>query len=108
MAMYDDLLKGGAGRGLLIGLGAAVVAPVVLAVLGGVARPLSRAAVKTGIIAYEKGREAMAEVGEVFDDLVAEARVEIERKQVAPLQGGTAMAAGAVVAEQPGKDNGPT
>lgn len=94
MAFYDELLKSEAGRGALIGLGVALAAPVVLSVLGGVARPLARATIKTGIIAYEKSREAMAEVGEVLDDLVAEARAEIERSHVLPTAG-TAAATGA-------------
>jgi hypothetical protein len=72
-----DLLKGDAGRGLAIGLAVAALAPVVLPLLAGVARPLARAALKSGIIAYEKGREMVAEVAEVIDDLVAEARAEL-------------------------------
>lgn len=107
MAIYDDVLKSDAGRGLLIGVGVAIVAPVVLSVLSGVARPLARATVKTGIIAYEKGREAMAEVGEVLDDLVAEARAEIERNHVAA---GTALASAVktVEPEKGEKDSEPS
>lgn len=79
----EDLLKSETGKGMAIGLGAALLAPMAIAALSGVARPLARAVVKSGIVLYEKGREAMAEVGEVVDDLVAEARSELGRNQVA-------------------------
>jgi hypothetical protein len=81
MAFYEDLFKGDTGKGLAIGLGAAIVAPVALAALSGIGRPLARAAIKSGIIVYEKGRETLAEFGEVMEDLVAEARSEIEAGQ---------------------------
>ncbi len=78
-----DMLKGDAGRGLLIGLAAAALVPLILPLVAGVAKPFARAAIKTGIIAYEKGREVVAEVGEVIEDLVAEARAELAEAEVA-------------------------
>ena len=57
------------------------MAPVALAALSGVGRPLARAVIKSGIILYEKGRETAAEFGEVMEDLVAEARAEIQQAQ---------------------------
>jgi hypothetical protein len=78
-----DMLKGDAGRGLLIGLAVAALTPVILPLLAGVAKPFARAAIKTGIIAYEKGREVVAEVGEVIEDLVAEARAELAEAEIA-------------------------
>ncbi len=81
MALFEDLFKGKATTGIAIGLGAAILTPVVISVLGGAARPLARAAVKSGIIVYEKGKETLAEFGEVMDDLVAEARAELEKGQ---------------------------
>lgn len=89
----QDLFKGDSGKGLAIGLGAAILAPVVLPLVASAAKPVARALIKTGIIMYEKGREAMAECGEVFDDLVAEARAEIEQNHAAK----AAVAATAVV-----------
>ena len=50
MAFFDDLFKGDTGKGLAIGLGAAILAPVALAALSGVGRPLARAVIKSGII----------------------------------------------------------
>jgi hypothetical protein len=40
-------------------------------------RPIAKSAIKTGVILFDKGREAAAEMGEVFEDLIAEARAEL-------------------------------
>ena len=60
MARNDDLLKG-----LGIGLSAAVLVPVVFSALAPVLRPLARSALRAGVMAYEKGREAFEEFGEI-------------------------------------------
>jgi Protein of unknown function (DUF5132) len=83
MALLDDLLKGETAKGLAIGLGVAILAPVALAALSGVGRPLARAVIKSGILLYEKGRETVAEFGEVVEDLVAEARAELQEAHAA-------------------------
>jgi hypothetical protein len=83
MAWYNDLTKGDAAKGLAIGVGVAVLAPLVLPVVASAARPLARAAIKTGIVLYEKSRETVAEIGEVMEDLVAEARAELEQNPAA-------------------------
>jgi hypothetical protein len=77
MGLIDDCLKGNVVTGLAIGIGAAVLAPTVVPALVGVAKPLIKAAIKSGIIIYEKGKENMAELGEVFEDIVAEAKSEL-------------------------------
>lgn len=101
MSLVDDLFKGDTGKGLAIGLGAAILAPVALAVLSGAGRPLARAAIKSGILVYEKGRETVAEFGEVMEDLAAEARAEIEQSHAATASAaaGAAQAVEDVVAE---------
>lgn len=83
MALGDDLLKnplssGDMIKGFALGVGVALLAPVAFAAMSGFARPASRAALKAGILFYEKGRETVAELGEVLDDLVAEARHELQ------------------------------
>jgi hypothetical protein len=83
MAIVEDILKDKTAVMIAAGIGVAVLAPVLLPILAGAGRPLARAAIKTGIIMFEKGREAVAEVGEVFDDLVAEARAEIHQNHAA-------------------------
>ena len=83
MALGDDLLKnplssGEMTKGFALGVGVALLAPMAFAAMSGFARPASRAALKAGILFYEKGRETVAELGEVLDDLVAEARHELQ------------------------------
>jgi hypothetical protein len=106
MAIVEDLLKDKTAVMIAAGIGVAVLAPVLLPIIAGAGRPLARAAIKTGIIMYEKGREAAAEVGEVFDDLVAEARAEIQqnhaaRDAAAAAAGTAATGTSATVAQTP-------
>jgi len=78
MGLLDNALKGTVLTGLAIGIGAAVLAPVVLPVLAGVAKPLAKAAMKSGLLLYNKSKEVVAEIGEVTEDLWAEAKTEAE------------------------------
>ncbi len=78
MAGIDDLLKGNIVTGLAVGVGIAILAPVVTPILASVGRPLAKSMIKTGMLLYEKGIETAAELGEVFEDLMAEAKVELE------------------------------
>ena len=57
---------------VVAGVGAVLLAPVLVPV----GKPLAKAAIKGGIGLYEKGKVAFAEVGEAFQDLVAEAMAE--------------------------------
>jgi len=86
MAGIDDLLKGNLATGLAIGVGVAILAPVIAPVLASIGKPLAKSAIKAGIIFYDKSRETVAELGEVLDDLVAEARAEIETPLAAPVE----------------------
>ena len=72
MPQNDNLLKGAA-----IGVGVAVLVPVVIATLMPVIRPMARSALKAGIYAYEKSRETIEGIGETVDDLVAEVEEEL-------------------------------
>ncbi len=76
--------KGNILGGLAIGIGASVVAPVVIPILATVVKPLTKAAIKGGFLLYEKGRETLAEVQEVVEDLVAETKTEMEEAQETP------------------------
>jgi Protein of unknown function (DUF5132) len=74
MSALEDIFKGGnivTGLGMVIG--AAVIAPVIIPVL----RPIAKSVVKAGLIAYDQGRAAVAELNEKTGDLVAEARSEL-------------------------------
>lgn len=77
MAIFDNGWKGNILTGLAIGIGSAVLAPVLVPVLASVAKPLTKAAIKGGLILFEKGKEVAAETREVLEDLVAEAKSEL-------------------------------
>ena len=72
----EDLLNTDTGKGVLIGLGVAVAATV-LATNG---RPMAKAAIKSGMLLYEKGMEKLAELNESLEDIVAEARAEVDEE----------------------------
>ncbi len=69
------------GTGLAVGAAAVLLAPVVLPVIGGVFKSLTKAGIKGGLIMYERGKLAVAEARETFDDLAAEARAEMDEEQ---------------------------
>ena len=74
MSLFEDIFEGGnILAGLAIGIGAAVVAPAVLPAL----RPIAKSIIKAGLIAYDQGRVALAELNERTADMVAEARTEL-------------------------------
>ncbi|ODT80850.1 MAG: hypothetical protein ABS69_06155 [Nitrosomonadales bacterium SCN 54-20] len=64
--------------GLVAGVGATLLAPVLRPFLTNASRSLTKATIKGGIRLYEKGRESFAELGETVDDLMAEVRSEME------------------------------
>lgn len=83
MPQLTMLAKSKAVRNTAIGIGIAVLVPVAVTFLAPYVRPAARSVVKAGLLAWEKGKEAAAELGEVMDDLVAEVRDELraEREQ---------------------------
>jgi len=75
MAIFEDVFRGGnMVTGLAIGIGFALLAPVVKPFV----RPLAKTAIKAGLAAYDQGRVAVAELTEHAGDIVAEARSEME------------------------------
>jgi hypothetical protein len=88
MAMWEDLFAGKSLTGIAIGIGVAALAPVLTPVIAGVVKPAAKAAIKGGIVLYDRGREAVAETVEVAEDLMAEARSELESEGVAGQQMG--------------------
>ncbi len=70
-------------KGIAIGLGAALLTPLALTALVTVGRPALRAAIKAGLTLYEQGREKLAEAGELWEDLIAEAQAELEEERAA-------------------------
>jgi hypothetical protein len=76
-------LPGGLKTGSAIAIGAGVVllAPIVIPVVASVMKPLAKAALKGGMLAYENARIAIAETKETIEDIAAEARSEIAAGQ---------------------------
>ncbi len=77
MAISDMIPKGGIWTGIAVGAGL-LVAPIVIPAVAGAARPLLKAVIKGGYMLYEYGREMVAEVTEVAEDLFVEAKAEFE------------------------------
>lgn len=75
-ALLGEIFTSEAAAGAAVGVGAAILAPMVLAAASGTGRPLMRVAAKSGAVFYEKGREAAAELGEVMEDFAAEVKAE--------------------------------
>jgi hypothetical protein len=68
------------------GIAAIVLLPVVVPVAAGVAKPMAKAAIKGGIVIYEKGKGVIAEVGETLEDLVSEAKAELSEAEMPEAQ----------------------
>ncbi len=52
------------------------IAPLVRPAIARNARPALKAALHAGILVYQQGREAIAELGEIVEDVAAELRAE--------------------------------
>ena len=63
--------------GVMIGAGAVLLAPVVIPVIAGIAKPVAKAVIKGGLITYHKVKESTAEALESIEDLAAEAKSEL-------------------------------
>jgi hypothetical protein len=77
MAITDMIPKGSLWTGIAVGAGL-LVAPVVIPAIAGAARPLLKAVIKGGYMLFEKGRETVAEVYEMAEDIVEEVKAEVE------------------------------
>jgi hypothetical protein len=75
MAWLEDALGGWSG-GILAGLGALVVIPPILPLLGSVVRPVARAMVRGGLVIADGVSGVIAGVSEQVNDLIAEVRAE--------------------------------
>ncbi len=71
----EGLLEGGAVTGVAIGAGALLLFPGLRQAVGRVMRPLAVGAIKAGMVVYDQAGSTLREATE---DLVAEARAELE------------------------------
>ncbi|MDJ0569996.1 MAG: DUF5132 domain-containing protein [Pleurocapsa sp. MO_192.B19] len=77
----EDLFEDLGIPGIAAGVGAIILAPVLIPAVAKASKPVAKALIKGGIIAYKKSRSAIAETGEVLEDLVAEAKVELAEEE---------------------------
>jgi hypothetical protein len=71
-----------AGTGLAIGLGAVVLAPIVIPMVGALVKPVAKGLIKTGMTVYHKTQVMAAETKETWDDLTAEVKAELAQEAV--------------------------
>lgn len=75
MALLDDMFSGW-GTTVLIGVGVALAAPILLPAVGAVIRPVAKELIKGGLYLMDSIQELVAEGSERLSDLVAEAKSE--------------------------------
>ena len=75
MATFDDGIKG-AVPSILVILGVALAAPIVLPAVASVSRPLAKTLIKGYLALADTVKEYAAEAGESFSDLMAECKAE--------------------------------
>ena len=78
MALFENGFS--LGTGAAIGIGALILAPVLVPTVAAVVRPLIKAGLKGSILLYEKSKEMIAETQELFEDLAAEVKAELARE----------------------------
>lgn len=69
--------KGLTPGNLAIGVGVVVLAPVVLPVVGSIAKPVVKAAIKGVLVTIEGAKVVVEECKESLEDITAEAKAEI-------------------------------
>jgi hypothetical protein len=101
-----DIFKNNLAVGITAAIAATILAPVLVPIITVAGRPLAKSLVKGGVILYEKGRETVAGVGEVMEDMIAEVRSEMEQRPgtaTGAAAGATAAAAQQAAAGQRGE-----
>lgn len=76
MALFDSMTESFLPSAL-IGVGAVLLAPVLVPAVASGLRPVVKSLVKGGIIVTDKVNAVVAEAGEQLDDLIAEVRAEM-------------------------------
>lgn len=65
---------------IAIGAGIVLLAPIAIPVIAGITKPIIKAAIKGGLMAYEGVKVSIAEAKESLEDLAAEAKAEIAKE----------------------------
>ncbi|MFH1152999.1 MAG: DUF5132 domain-containing protein [Pseudomonadota bacterium] len=69
--------KGLTAGNVAIGVGIVLLAPVVLPILGSIAKPIVKSVIKGALLTYEGVKVTFAEAKESLEDITAEAKSEI-------------------------------
>ncbi|MBH8573395.1 DUF5132 domain-containing protein [Nostocaceae cyanobacterium CENA369] len=80
----SDFVEDAGAPGIIASIGAVLLAPVIIPVVAGIGKPIAKSIIKGGIVAYEKSRGAFAELGETWEDIVAEAKAELAESKETP------------------------
>ncbi|ACN17191.1 conserved hypothetical protein [Desulforapulum autotrophicum HRM2] len=72
--------KGLTAGNVAIGVGVVLLAPIVLPILGSVAKPIIKSVIKGTLIAYDGVKVTIAEAKESLEDITAEAKAEVASK----------------------------
>ncbi|MEH2037241.1 DUF5132 domain-containing protein [Nostoc sp.] len=81
----SDFVEDAGAPGIIAGIGAVLLAPVLLPIVAGVGKPLVKSVIKGGIGLYERSKGTIAEMGETWEDMVAEARAELADEKETPV-----------------------
>lgn len=84
MAFLEDVFEGNIGTGLAVGIGVAVVGPILTPILGGILRPAAKTVIKAAMVAVDAGRAGAGRLNEMSGDIVAEARSELNEARSEP------------------------
>ncbi len=87
MALTDNGFKG-AVPSILVVLGVALAAPIVLPAVAAVSRPLAKTLIKGYLTLSDMAKEFAADAGEQISDLVAEVKAERETTAAAEMAAG--------------------
>ncbi|GEM_PF-1112479 len=78
MSKLKDIFDSDITKGVAIGAGLVLVAPLIYPKLNKAGKPTKKALVRLGHVVYEKLTEASAELVEIVEDAVAETSAEFE------------------------------
>jgi hypothetical protein len=67
-----DFVEDAGAPGIIAGIGAVLLAPIVIPVVAGIGKPIAKSIIKGGLVLFEKSKGAVAELGESWEDMVAE------------------------------------
>ncbi len=84
MALFEDMFKGGGASGLAVGLGVALLGPILIPTIARVVRPAAKTMVKAGISVYRQAAEGFSEA---TTGLVEEAREELAHEMATSATG---------------------